>query len=87
MLGLITAVKEDLGRSIAEMVYGQTLRLPGEFIMEEQGTRFCQNKFVLKLKHFDSLHPSSTTQHHKKVCTSRRIYVFSRMLKSVKSSL
>jgi transposase InsO family protein len=31
LLGIRTALKQDLGCSAAEMVYGQTLRLPGEF--------------------------------------------------------
>jgi len=32
MLGLRCAPKEDLQSSLAELVYGQTLRVPGEFI-------------------------------------------------------
>ncbi|XP_035227064.1 uncharacterized protein LOC118199339 [Stegodyphus dumicola] len=32
LLGLRTAIKEDLGSSSAEMVYGTNLRLPGDFI-------------------------------------------------------
>ena len=31
LLGVCSAVKERLGRSAAEMIYGTTLRLPGEF--------------------------------------------------------
>ena len=31
LLGARSAVKELLGRSAAEMIYGRTLRLPGEF--------------------------------------------------------
>ena len=31
LLGICSAVKELLGRSAAEMIYGTTLRLPGEF--------------------------------------------------------
>ena len=31
LLGLRAAVKELLGKSAAEMIYGTTLRLPGEF--------------------------------------------------------
>ena len=31
LLGVRSAVKEKLGRSAAEMIYGTTLRLPGEF--------------------------------------------------------
>ena len=31
LLGVRSAIKELLGRSAAEMIYGTTLRLPGEF--------------------------------------------------------
>ena len=31
LLGIRTALKEDLACTVAEMVYGVTLRLPGEF--------------------------------------------------------
>ena len=31
LLGIRSAVKERLGRSAAEMTYGMTLRLPGDF--------------------------------------------------------
>ena len=31
MLGIRTALKEDIGCSVAELVYGTTLRIPGEF--------------------------------------------------------
>jgi len=34
-LGLRTCYKEDLKSSLAEMLYGSTLRIPGEFFFEE----------------------------------------------------
>ena len=34
LLGVRSAVKEKLGRSAAEMIYGTTLRLPGEFTQQ-----------------------------------------------------
>ena len=34
MLGIRTALKEDLQCSTAELVYGTTLRLPGEFLIQ-----------------------------------------------------
>ena len=34
LLGVRSAVKERLGRSTAEMIYGTTLRLPGEFTQQ-----------------------------------------------------
>ena len=42
MLGLRTAVK-DLGVSLAEMVYGQAIRLPGEFIIDEESNHITEN--------------------------------------------
>ena len=35
MLGLTVTVKEDLGASSAEMVYGQTLVVPGDLIQTD----------------------------------------------------
>nr|XP_037291940.1 uncharacterized protein LOC119188018 [Rhipicephalus microplus] len=35
LLGLRTAIKEDLGFCAAEMLYGSTIRLPGEFFGEK----------------------------------------------------
>lgn len=32
LLGIRTAIKEDIGHSSAELVYGSTLRIPGEFL-------------------------------------------------------
>ena len=33
LLGIKTALKEDISSSAAEMVYGQTLWFPGEFVL------------------------------------------------------
>ena len=58
MLGLRTAVKKDLKCSTAEL-YGQTLRLPGDFHAE---TSLPRNSFhddtILQMRKF--LHPSAT---------------------------
>ncbi|XP_043279562.1 uncharacterized protein [Venturia canescens] len=37
LLGLRTSVKEDIKMSAAELVYGTTLRLPGEFLVDYEG--------------------------------------------------
>lgn len=37
LLGLRVAIREDVGISVSEAVYGQTLRLPGEFLSPSQG--------------------------------------------------
>ncbi|KAG5324085.1 POL4 protein, partial [Pseudoatta argentina] len=36
LLGLRTCFKEDLGASVAELVYGTTLKVPGEFFSSEE---------------------------------------------------
>ncbi len=41
LLGIRTALKEDISATTAEMVYGTTLRLPGEFFLLHQLT-LCQ---------------------------------------------
>uniref|UniRef100_A0A0A9YYQ8 RNA-directed DNA polymerase n=1 Tax=Lygus hesperus TaxID=30085 RepID=A0A0A9YYQ8_LYGHE len=47
MLGIRTAVKEDLGCSAAELVYGSTLRLPGDFVEDHPArTRSTQGYLV-----------------------------------------
>ena len=40
LLGVLSAVKERLGRSAGEMIYGTTLRLPGEFT-KQQAWQHC----------------------------------------------
>lgn len=49
LLGLRTRYKEDLKCSVAELLYGTTLRLPGEFFIESP-TPTNQPKFVQQLK-------------------------------------
>ena len=38
LLGVRSAAKELLGRSAAEIIYGTTLRLPGEFTVHRRRT-------------------------------------------------
>ena len=47
LLGIRTALKTDLGCSVAELVYGTTLRIPGEFFVSEQTN---PAEFVSQLK-------------------------------------
>lgn len=49
MLGLRTAFKEDLGATCAEMLYGTTLRVPGEFFVTTDLPANPQN-FVEKFR-------------------------------------
>ena len=36
LLGIRTALKEDINSTTAEMIYGTTLRLPGQFFLHLQ---------------------------------------------------
>ena len=50
LLGIQTAIKTDLGCSVAELVYGTTLRIPGEFFVSDQTTPTNVAEFVSQLK-------------------------------------
>ena len=51
LLGIRTALKEDISSTAAEMVYGTTLRLPGEFLNPSQTTSLPDpSNFVTNLK-------------------------------------
>lgn len=68
LLGLRTAVKEDLGVSVAEMVYGQPLRLPGEIVSTEDRQEVDQHIFLQQLhSYYDHMRPIQTSAHGAKV--------------------
>nr|XP_022912387.1 uncharacterized protein LOC111423379 [Onthophagus taurus] len=74
LLGIRSAWRDDLSATTAELVYGELLRLPGEFLApresrrnEEGATNFTQE---LK-KHFQQLQPVHGTRHG-----SKKIFVF-----------
>lgn len=70
MLGLRSTFKTDLNATSAEMVYGTTLRLPGEFFHHD-GTNNTTSDFVIKLRNImEELRPVQTTQHG-----TRKIFV------------
>ncbi len=50
LLGIRTALKEDLKCSVAELVYGTTLRLPGEFFDSPHNTTTDPAGYVNKLR-------------------------------------
>lgn len=63
--GIRTAIKEDLNASTAEMVYGWTIRLPGDFSLTNK--KDCNSVFIKKLrKHIQHLKPLPTTRHKSK---------------------
>ena len=47
MLGLRAAFKEDIGCSAAELTIGKTLKLPGEFFLQEKQYNNCLNDHTL----------------------------------------
>lgn len=65
LLGIRTALKEDLGCSVAELVYGQQLSIPGEFFdtpkQEIHRTEYAQELHRI----FDDLKPKDPMHHAK----------------------
>ena len=60
-----TSLKEDLGCSTAEIVYGATLRLPGEFLVPSSNETDA-GSFAGRLKsHMSKLRPVPTSTHRK----------------------
>ena len=63
LLGIRTAIKEDLGVSSAELVYGTTLRLPGEYF-EPGSTTPDPATFAGQLRQtMEQIRPSPTSAH------------------------
>ena len=50
LLGIRTTLKQDLGCSVAELVYGTTLRIPGEFFTSTASTGVDAASYVEQLK-------------------------------------
>lgn len=62
LLGLRTSFKEDIKASSAELVYGETLRLPGEFFDEVDPPN--SHEFISQLRnYFRNLKPMQTSHH------------------------
>lgn len=67
LLGIRTAIKEDLNTSCAELVYGTTLRLPSD-MLDTSETASNTNDFVDNLRNnMQRLHPIATSAH----CTTK----------------
>jgi cleavage and polyadenylation specificity factor subunit 1 len=65
-MGIRSSWKEDLGATAAEMVYGQPLRLPGQFLTSQPTSESTPSSsvFVQQLRAaFDDLRPSSVVRH------------------------
>lgn len=84
LLGIRTALKEDLNCSVAELVYGQQLRIPGEFF-DAPKTEMDRSDYAKELHRvFDELKPKDPRHHAKpKVFVQRDLkdcrYVFVRI--------
>lgn len=64
LLGFRSTYKEDIKATPAEMVYGTTLRLPGEFFHESLETKI-EPDFVKDFRRaMNGLRPTQTSHHH-----------------------
>ncbi|GFU71738.1 retrovirus-related Pol polyprotein from transposon 412 [Trichonephila clavipes] len=62
LLGIRTAIKEDLQSSGAEIAYGTNLRLPSD--MNVSNIPFCDNNFITNLRNrMQQLNPVATSAH------------------------
>lgn len=68
LLGLRVSYKEDIQASAAELVYGATLKLPGEYFTFEDPIGYPQ-MFAEKLRERMRQARGSTTAHHNKART------------------
>lgn len=83
LLGIRTAWKEDLQCSVAELVYGEPLRIPGEFLQTSYSKQLTQSDFVSELRHYMSLmKPQKASRHstkpvfvHKDLKTSQHVFI------------
>ena len=66
MLGIRTSVKEDLNCSAAELVYGTTLRLPGEFFHHTNTGAVDYTPFLDRLRDTMSRQRPVSSKHHGK---------------------
>lgn len=65
MMGLRAMFRNELGGSISEMLYGNCIRLPGEFFIASK-TFISETEFVSSLKEFMSkIKPIPTSSHRK----------------------
>ncbi|XP_076383726.1 uncharacterized protein LOC143260974 [Megalopta genalis] len=73
LLGIRAAWREDLQSTAAELVYGETLRLPGEFLVPQRAESLpLPGDFVAGLReHFATLAPTPGSNH-----STKRVFVF-----------
>lgn len=66
LLGIRSAFKDDLQTSSAELVYGEPLRLPGEFFEATVDGTFDITEFSARLRNFASVLRPTPASHHSK---------------------
>ncbi|XP_051162403.1 uncharacterized protein K02A2.6-like [Leptopilina boulardi] len=72
LLGIRAAWKDDLQSTAAEMVYGQTLRLPGELLTSSSQSSTATAEYVQTLRnHIQQLRPVNGSRHGE-----RRTFIF-----------
>lgn len=73
LLGMRSAYKEDLKGTTAELVYGETLRLPGDFFQPENNIVTNVTEYIGRLRRYArNLQPSPASRHGNK----RAIFIF-----------
>ena len=84
LLRVRSAVKERLGRSAAEMIYGTTLRLPGEFTKQytvdaNTDLENYSDKLRVAMSRFRLCPPRDTQQHNifqfKEIATCTHVFL------------
>ncbi|GBO13628.1 hypothetical protein AVEN_125936-1 [Araneus ventricosus] len=64
LLGILSSIKLDIGASSVELVYGTSLRLPGEFFRQFQNTTKTQTQFLAELRRtLQQIRPVPATNH------------------------
>ena len=71
LLGIRTAIKQDCRCTAAELVYGTTLRLPGEFFTTTSTPNLDPNSYATQLKTFMQMLQPPTVRNH----TQRTSYI------------
>jgi hypothetical protein len=82
LLGMRTAFKEDLQASVAELVYGEPLRIPGELLAAAPNTEDPSELITQLRRHFEQLRPVPAARHaspavfvHKDLAESTHIFL------------
>ncbi|CAH8647502.1 unnamed protein product, partial [Schistosoma rodhaini] len=74
MLGLRSTIKQDIGCCPAELVYGTTLRLPGEFFTSSKSVPTDLASYVQRLKqHMGNLRVTLPRQHQQRVYIPKQL--------------